>query len=299
MIKRADHAGRLLLGHPREALVELREPRADARDGEHQRADADERVAQRRDLPDRAEVVAQPADHVADELAEAGLEQLDVLDFGVVVRGARVDVHAIAGAALRFLQRVREARDDEARRADDEERGPPSELRADRAAERDAEPEPDEHHHLLVREDAAAPAGRVVVGEQARRRRFGDRLPEAEQRARYRRASPKLVRGRGQHRDEAPAHDRVTDGAAAVPPVGEVARGHGDEPVHEDERRQQHADLRVVDVEVVLDLADDAAHDVLVDLVDHDHHAEDPHGPARDVRFVARARSAHQRASLA
>ena len=246
---------------------------------------------------DRAEVVAQPADHVAYELAEAGLEQLDVLGFGVVVRGGRVDVHAVAGPALRFLQRVREDRDDEARRTDDEERGPPPELGADRAAERDAEPEADEHHHLLVREDAAPAAGGVVVGEQTGRRRFRDRLPEAEQRA-HPDEHAEALRGRGQHRDEAPADHRVPDGAAAVPPVGEVARGHRDEPVHEDERRQQHADLRVVDVEVVLDLADDAAHDVLVDLVDHDHHAEDPHRPARDVRFVARARSAHQRASL-
>ena len=49
------------------------------------------------------------------------------------------------------------------------------------------------------------------------------------------------LRGRGQHRDETPAEHRVTDGAAAVPPVGEVARGHRDESVHEDERRQQHA----------------------------------------------------------
>ena len=202
-------------------------------------------------------------------------------------------MHAIARAALRFLQRVREERDDDARRADDEERGPPSELRADRAPERDAEAEPDEHHHLLVREDAAPAAGGVVVGEQARRRRFRDRLPEAEQRA-HPDEHPEALRGRGQHRDEAPAQHRVTDGAAAVPPVGEVARGHGDEPVHEHERRQQHADLGVVDVEVGLDLADHAAHDVLVDLVDHDDHAEDPHRPTRDVRFVARPRSFHR-----
>src|SRR4029078_11459029 len=65
--QRADHAGRLLLGHSREALVELRQPGAYPRDREHQCAYTDERVTQRRDLQDRAEVVAQTANHVTHE----------------------------------------------------------------------------------------------------------------------------------------------------------------------------------------------------------------------------------------
>ena len=75
----------------------------------------------------------------------------------------------------------------------------------------------------------------------------------------------------------------VPDRAGAVPAVGEVARGHGDEPVHEHERRQEETDPGVVDAEVVLQLVDDAAHDVLVDLVDHDDEPEHPHRPGRDA----------------
>ncbi len=69
------------------------------------------------------------------------------------------------------------------RRRNDQERGPPPERAAHRAAERDAEAEPGEPRHPLVREHLAALAGGVGVGEPARRRRFGDRLAEAQQRA--------------------------------------------------------------------------------------------------------------------
>ena len=95
-------------------------------------------------------------------------------------------------------------RDEDARRADDEERGAPPERVADRAAERDAQPEADEAHHLLVREHPAALARGVVVGEQARGRRFRDGLTEPEQRAQPDERR-EVLRGRGEHRDEAPA----------------------------------------------------------------------------------------------
>ena len=55
----------LALVHVQLPLVELRQPRADADDGEQQRGDADERVAHGRDAHDRAQVGLEPVPHVA------------------------------------------------------------------------------------------------------------------------------------------------------------------------------------------------------------------------------------------
>ena len=85
-----------------------------------------ERVAQRGDRPDRAEVLAQAVHHVDEEAPEPVLEQRHVRVRLVVVGDAQV--HAVTVTALRFVQRVREERDRDARWADDQERGLPAEV---------------------------------------------------------------------------------------------------------------------------------------------------------------------------
>ena len=161
---------------------------------------------------------------------------------------------------------------------------------ADRAAQPDPDRGTDDAHDLLQREGARAVVRGVVVGDQRVRRRLRDPLAEAEQRATEEQLGEGLRR-RDDHRERAPRDDGVADRARAVPPVGEVARRDGDEPVHQHEDREQQTDLAVADAEVVLQLRDDAAQDVLVGLIDQDHEAEHPHRPrAHPRRRVAPAR---------
>ena len=78
-------------------------------------------------------------------------------------------------------------------------------------------------------------------------------------------------------RQGGPADDGLADCVLAVPPVGEVAGRHRDDPVEEQRQRQQDTDGEVTDTEVRFDLRDEPADDVLVDLVHQDHEPEDPH----------------------
>lgn len=258
--------------------MKAREPRADARHREHQRGHADERVTHRRDRPDHAEVLAQAADHVAEERSPPVLEQRHLLGLAPLVDTER----ELVGVVVRwFAQAVGEHRDEQPGDPHHEEGPTPTERCGDAAADRDTETGTGEAHDLLVREDLAALVRGVVVRQQARRTGFGHGLTEPEQRPQAEQLR-EVRRGRRDHRDRAPRHHRVSDRARAVPAVGEVAGGHGDEPVDDDERREQQAEPEVVDVERVLDLVRGAPHDVLVDLVEHDHEPEHPHRPRSD-----------------
>jgi hypothetical protein len=234
------------------------------------------RELERRDRQDDAQVVAQAGHHVDEEPADAVLEESLVFVVRLVVGDPEVEPIAVPAAWL--AQAVRDRRDQESGRADHDERPVPAELRADRATERDADAEADDAHDLLHREGGAALLGGVVVGDQAVRRRLRDRLPEPEEGAPGDQLT-EVLRRRREHRDAAPRHDGVTDRARPVPPVGEIPRRNGDDPVDEHERRDEHADAEVVDAEVALQLRNDPADEVLVDLVDEHHQPEHPHGP--------------------
>ena len=153
-------------------------------------------------------------------------------------------------------------------------------------------PMPTKVSDLLDRERLAAFFGRVVVGEQAGAARLGDRLAEAE-RAADRQQRREVRHGRGGRGDARPRHHGVADGARADEPVGQVAGGHADQSVDEHERRQQQTDLQVGQIAGPSAGRGHAAQDVLVDLVDHDHEAEHPHGPLRDCGASAVVVTAH------
>lgn len=227
------------------------------------------------------QVVAQAGDHVDEEPADPVLEQAVVLVRRVLVRIRDPEMEPVAVPPPRLTQAVRDRRDDEPRGANDDERRVPAELRADGAAERDTDAEADDAHDLLHRERGAALLRGVVVGDQVVRRRLRDGLAEAEQGAPGDELSEVLRRG-GQHRDAAPGDHRVADRARPMPAIGQIARGHGDDPVHEHERRDEDPDAEVVDAEVGLELRHDAAHEVLVDLVDEHDESQHPHGPGAD-----------------
>ena len=106
--------------------MELGQPRADARDGEHERADTDERELERRDRDDHAEVVTQARHHVDEEASHPVLEEPCVLLDRLVLGDPEVE--AIAVPAARLAQPIRDRRDHEAGWSDDDERPVPAVL---------------------------------------------------------------------------------------------------------------------------------------------------------------------------
>ena len=168
------------------ALEVLRQPRGDCSDREQQRGDADQRVAHGADVDDRADVGPQPAHHVAEEPAEAVLEQAGVVvGAGVLdLAGAQRRQH-VGRAPTGLAQPEHQQGDEQSGYGDDHQCRSPSECRADEAAEPDAEAGTGEQHHLLDREGPASLVGRVVVAEQAGGRRLGHALAEPERRAHH------------------------------------------------------------------------------------------------------------------
>jgi hypothetical protein len=80
------------------ALVVLRQPGGDGRDGEQQGGHSHEGVAHRADVHDGAHVLSQPQHHVAAELDEASLEQLGVVVGGVLDRASPERRHEVGAA---------------------------------------------------------------------------------------------------------------------------------------------------------------------------------------------------------
>src|SRR5205814_4896778 len=105
--------------------------------------------------------------------------------------------------------------------AHDEEGGAPPEGRAHDAAERHPETEAHEEQALLDGEGRPPLGGRVVVAYEAGRRGLGDSLAGPEGRADGE-ESREVGRGSREAGDGRPPHDRVPDGAGAVPAVGEI-----------------------------------------------------------------------------
>ncbi len=280
-------------------LVELREGGGGSDHGEQHRRHADQGIAHGGDPGDRGEVSCQAPDHVPEERDDAPGEGP-----GRTLTAAFIVVHpeleAIAVTASGLRKSVHRGGDEKAGQAHHEKGGAPAQGGTDQPADRQAGTKAHEEQALLHGEGAAARRRRVVVGQQARRGRLGDGLAEAQ-------GGPDgdqggIAPGRsGEGGDRRPDHDRVADRARPVPPVGEVAGRHADEPVDDDEARQQHPHLEIRQMEGVLDGRGDPAHDVLVDLVDHDDETEHPHRPGRHAvdRGNGRARRGRHRRFLA
>ncbi len=267
-------------------LVEVRHPRGhrghDEADGGH----ADQRVAHGGDAQNGAAVLAQAADHVADEAPEAVREEGRPFLVGQLHLRTVSDVGPIGRAAARLGQAPAEVRHQQAGEERDEEGDAPAvamEERSDGAADGQAHAEPDIAQALLDGEGLPAPFRPVVVGDDAAARGVGHGLAEAERGPDHH----EQAEGRGrdqtaQGADDRPGHDGDGHGPGPVPAVGQVAGGERDDAIDEDEGGEEHADGGIAHPERRLDLVAAAPDDVLVHPVDEEGEPDHPHGPVRD-----------------
>jgi len=160
-----------------------------------------------------------------------------------------------------------------------------AEMGSERRADHETEPQADVGKALLDREGSSPPLEHVVIGQQARARRAGDGLAEAERPPQHHQEDEGAGRDRPTEcADHRPHHDRERHDPRTVPAIAEVAGGHGRNAAHNDEGGEEDADLEIANLEDVLDLVGCAPDDVLIDVVDHADEAEDPHGPGRCER---------------
>ena len=196
------------------------------------------------------------------------------------------NVGPVRRPAARLGQTPAEVGDEEPGEERDEEGDPPAlavEERADGATDGQAHAQADVAQALLNGEGLPAALGPVVVGDDAAARGVGDRLTEAERGAdQHQQAEGRRGHQPAQGADDGPQHDGHRHGAGPVPAVGQVAGRHRDDPVDQDEGREQQPDGGVAHAEGRLDLVAAAPDDVLVHPVDEQGEPHHPHGPVAD-----------------
>ncbi len=84
-----------------------------------------------------------------------------------------------------------------------------------------------------------------------------------------------ITRKRRSDGRQAPERDAACDQKLAVESIAHPAHGGRDDRVDDHERRTQHAVLKVVDLEIVLDMGPRGEEGIAIDVVEQVHQKED------------------------
>ncbi len=153
--------------------------------------------------------------------------------------------------------------------------------RADRAGERDTGGDADRHSEIEDRHRAAAPFGRIMIGDERIGGRGSSRLARTDADPRQREVQHRSCRA-GERGEAAPQQTRNRDDPNAVGPIGDPGDrdrdGHVEE--REDDAREQ-AEHRIRQREFGLDALREHREELAIGIVERINDGEQEQHPAR------------------